>query len=280
MSDTYCGKSCESCMHKESLNCSGCKDGPGKSMYGGCELAKCCKEKGHKTCDTCSYNLNCGTLRRRESIPKERLREIEAEAERRAEIAQKAPFLGKWLWLLFLLVIPSVLASFMTNDNIVSWIPALFLPGQILNILSTVAYGLILLKLSTENEHYKTAGFCGLAAAAVSAVVALISGGGEATWTFMLTLPAAVVGLVGEYHEYMGHSEILNGVDFAMSEKWGNLWKWYIGSFVAMFTSVVVVIIAQILGLLVMLAATITLLVVSLLKLVYLYQTAKLFRAY
>lgn len=30
--NTYCGKSCDNCAHKEILDCRGCKDGPGKNF--------------------------------------------------------------------------------------------------------------------------------------------------------------------------------------------------------------------------------------------------------
>ncbi len=30
MSETYCGKSCESCVFRERLECAGCKNGPAR----------------------------------------------------------------------------------------------------------------------------------------------------------------------------------------------------------------------------------------------------------
>ena len=83
MAETYCGKSCEECTKKEHLNCSGCKTGPGRQFGGDCELAKCVRDKGHETCETCGFKGNCGTLRSRESMPDYRIRKIEAEAMKR-----------------------------------------------------------------------------------------------------------------------------------------------------------------------------------------------------
>lgn len=279
MAETCCGKTCEKCTYKESLGCPDCKAGPGNHWSGDCEIAKCCKVKGHDTCDTCNFYSTCDTLRERENIPENRIRKRIAEEDRNKRFAQKALYLGKWLWLLFWLVIPDTLASFMTNETIVKWYPSLNSPGQILSIICSVAYGLILLKLSSENEHYRTSGICFLVVATVSAIVICISSGSnDITWTLILTIPSVVVALVGEYNEYMGHAEVLNGVDTELSEKWINLWKWYIRIFVALFGVIIVAFIVPIFGVLVLLVLSIGLLIVGILKLVYLYRTAKLFR--
>jgi hypothetical protein len=48
MAETYCGKTCTSCIQKEALNCPGCKVGPGRQYSGECALAKCCRNKKHQ----------------------------------------------------------------------------------------------------------------------------------------------------------------------------------------------------------------------------------------
>lgn len=281
MAETYCGKSCAECTKKEQLNCSGCKTGPGRQFGGDCELAKCIRSKGHETCDTCGFKGNCGTLRSRDSMPDYRIRKIEAEEMRKAAIAKRAPVLGKWLWIIFWLIIPSTIGSLMANESTAKILPGLFMPGQIINAVCSLTYGAILLKLGSEEDRYRTAGICALIAGGVSAVVAIITGSAEeATWTLLFTLPAAVVAMVGEYNEYMAHSAVLSGVDNELSEKWEVLWKWYIGLFGVMIGSILVMLIIPILGALAILAAAIGTIVVSILKLVYLYHSAKIFREY
>ena len=56
MAETYCGKICAECAQKETLNCSGCKAGPGRQFGGDCKLAKCCRAKGHQECATCGFS--------------------------------------------------------------------------------------------------------------------------------------------------------------------------------------------------------------------------------
>ena len=281
MAETYCGKTCVECAQKEALNCSGCKAGPGRQYGGDCELAKCCRSKGHQECSTCGFSGNCGTLRSKDRMPEYRLKSIEAEKIREAAIAKRAPVLGKWLWILFWLIIPSSIASLMTNENIAGAIPSVFVPGQILSAICSFVYGFILIRLTSEEERYRTAGICALVSGAVSVLIACISGGPEVpTWTLLISIPAAIVAFVGEYNEFTAHSIVLTGLDNELSEKWSSLWKWYIGMYGAMLGSLLIIVIIPILGLLVTLAAAIGLIVVSILKLVYLYRTAKLFREY
>ena len=281
MAETYCGKSCAECTKREELNCQGCKTGPGRQFGGDCDLAKCGRDKGHETCETCGFRGNCGTLRSRESMPDYRIRKIEAEAMRKAAIAKRAPVLGKWLWIIFWLIIPSTIGSIMSHETTAKILPGLVMPGQIINAICSLTYGAILLKLGSEEDRYRTAGICALIAGGVSAVVAIITGTAEeATWTLLFTLPAAVVAMVGEYNEYMGHSAVLSGVDNELSEKWELLWKWYIGLFLGMFGCIIVMLIAPILGVIAILGCAIGTVVVGILKLVYLYRTAKIFREY
>lgn len=279
MAETYCGKSCAECAQKEQLNCPGCKTGPGRQFGGDCELAKCIRDKGHETCDTCSYKGNCGTLRSRDHMPDYRRRKIEAEEMRKAAIAKRAPILGKWLWIIFWLIIPSTIGSLMANETTSEILPGLFMPGQIINAICSLTYGAILLKLGSEEDRYHTAGICALIAGAANAVTAIVNGASEgATWILILTIPAAIVALVGEYNEYMGHSAVLSGVDNELSEKWETLWKWYIGLFLGMFGCIILMLIISVLGALALIGAAIGILVVSVMKLVYLYRTAKIFR--
>lgn len=281
MTDTYCGKNCTDCSQKEALSCPGCKAGPGKRYGANCQLAKCCIAKGHQDCSTCGFHEHCSTLQRKDSMPSSRLAAIEAETERKAALAKRAPILGKWLWILFWLVIPSTIASVLGNDTVIEWVPALFVPSLVLSAICSFTYGGILVKLGSEEAQYRTAGICSLISGSVSLLIACVSGGAEApNWTLLFSLPAAIIALVGEYNEFSAHSKVLSDLDDTLSADWNSLWKWFIGTYGAMMGSILIILIAPILGLLVLIAAAIGLIVVSIIKLVYLYKTAKLFREY
>ena len=197
------------------------------------------------------------------------------------KLAEKAPFLGKWLWILFWLVIPQSLASLLTSDLFAGQ-PVLSSLGQIMQLIYLLGCGLVLLKLSSQIARYRTAGICFLVGGMINAAFSIIpvpaAGSALAVWGSLVIVAGGIFLMVGEYHEYMGHSELLEGVDWELSDKWRKLWKWYIGCFIALLSSIVVVTFSPFLGLLVTLAAIIVLLVIMIVKLVYLYRTAMIFR--
>ncbi len=281
MAENYCGKSCTECTKKELLTCPGCFAGPGRQNSGTCEIAKCCRDKGHESCDTCGYNTTCRSLKRRENMPDIRLRELEIERKKKERLAKDAPVLGKWLWLLFWLVVPSAVVALLTTDTVAGQYPNLYFIGQILSAVLSAAYGFILLQLTQQDFQYKTAGILCLITAAANAVISVISGVGEIPdWTLVISLPTAVISLVGEYNEFMAHSGVLRNINIELSEKWEQLWKWNIKCYAALIASIVAMLVLPLIGLLLLIAGGIGVIVVSVMKLVYVYRTAKLFREY
>lgn len=195
----------------------------------------------------------------------------------------KAPFLGQWLWVLFWLAVPQAMASLLMSSLFSSQsLP--YLLGQILQVVYLLGCGLVLLKLSSHIARYRTAGICFLVGGIVniltSVLPTLTSGDGLPLLLSLISLVSGVFLMVGEYQEYMGHSELLWDVDVELSDKWRKLWKWYIGCFLALLGSIVVVLFSSLLALLAALAATIGVLVVLIVKLVYLYRTAMVFRCW
>lgn len=281
MAETYCGKSCAGCTQKAALNCPGCKVGPGRQFSGDCELARCTRTKGHETCETCGLRGNCGNYRNRQFFPEYRRRAQEAERRKQEALLSRATLFGKWIRLLFWLVIPASLASLMSNDTVKLIFPGVYTVGQILNTLSRVAYGLILLKLGAEEDGYRKAGiYCTIASVLTAAMTVFSASSQSAGWTLFITVPAGIVGMIAEYHEYSTHSAVLADLDSELSEKWTLLWKWYIGLMLGMFGSLFLMLLGPTLGVLCLLAAAIGSLVVYILKLVYLYRTAKVFREF
>ena len=279
MAETWCGKHCSECSKKEELNCPGCKAGPGRSWPGDCEIAVCCRDKGHESCDTCTNSRFCGKRSRKDDMPERRLRKLAAEAEKRAEFARKAPFLGRWLSILFWMVIPSTVASLLGMNAMADVAPGVYRVGNYLTVACGLIYGLILLRLAKEYFGYRTAGVLRLVTAVASLLLVLVSSeDAVANWSLLISLPAMVVGLVGTYQEYMAHAAVLSGVDDCQAEKWRLLWKWKIGLTLGIFGCLVVLLIFPLLGILAVFAALIGILVVGIVELVYLYRTAQAFR--
>ena len=268
MYEMYCGKDCQICPYREATGCDGCR-----SQTQHCEIARCCLGKGHRTCDTCDFRHGCGKLRSKEHVPVYRQREKERLAAKEAAAARRAPVMAKWLSVFFwLLVISNVIGLF-------GQIPGLALAGEIGATLCGLGCAWALLQLQGEDSRYRTAAICMVVPLVVSLVIAVISGGGEApTWTLVLSLPATIVQLVGEYNKCHAHSSVVGGVDEALGAKWEKIWKWQIISLGSLAGSIVLLLIAPVLGALVAMAAAIAVLVVAIMEMVALYQSAQAFK--
>lgn len=207
---------------------------------------------GSKVCPSCGYD--------------HRLKKIEAVSN---DTTKDDLILRTWLWILFWLIIPSTIGNLMTKTKSSSWI----LAGSILVGLTSLAYCLILLRLSTVEKDYRKAGIFYLIIVGVSA----LSGLGGTTLTAILALPLAIVSLLSQYFEMSSHAYVLTGVDINLSDAWTLLWKWTIGVYCGLLAGVILVVLIPILGLIVTLVALIGLLIVSIVKLVLLFRTARSF---
>lgn len=274
----YCGKSCEECTYKEQLNCSGCEHGPGNSWTGTCKLARCCEDKGHKNCTTCGHSANCGLLKSKHMIPKERLNDIAAEEAKNERVAKMAPKLSKWLTILFWTSIVSVIAGLFTDDSMSGVLPTLYYICSMIEICCRILYGAILLIISTESTWYKSAGLIKLVSQFVAVITIILVSITESALFIWLAIANVIISLYGEYTEFKGHEEILEDVDLVLSVKWNQLWKWNLIAYGALIGSILLIFLIPVLGALLTIATAIGMLIISILKLVYLYRTAETFK--
>ena len=263
---------------KEELNCSGCKSGPGRALTDGCKLAECCRTKGHDQCVTCEFKSGCGLLRGRHQEPEHRKQRIQDEQEQREALSKRSVGLGKWLWILFWLVVPATVASLLKTDFIKNNSPSVYRFGQIVGVVVSLFYGCILLRLSYATERYRKAGIYALVSCGIAVATLLTSDYDSEYLSVLLVIVAAIISLIGEYNEYQGHAKVLVGADNALSQKWEDLWKWYIRCMLAIIGSVLLLVVFPLLGALLVIAGSIGLLIVEIMKLVFLYQTASVFR--
>ena len=275
MAESYCGKSCAECREFTEQRCPGCKSGPGAIWSGNCEIARCCRTKGHESCETCTLIDRCGLYSRRDGAPDERQRRSEEEARRAERIAARAKPLAKWLNVLFWLVIPNIIYMIISNDYVLEAVPGLYWPGLILGLLYSFAYGSVLFILRSESERYRKAGALLLACAAVDALKIIVFGG-EGTLALIIGLASAIMALVGIYNEYNGHADVLEGVDDGLSRNWRSLWRWQVYASIAVMGGALLA--AVIVGLFFVLGGAISLIVLDILKLVYLWRTANIFK--
>ena len=93
-----------------------------------------------------------------------------------------------------------------------------------------------------------------------------------------VNLVATVISVVSIYYEIMAHAEVLRGIDNLLGRKWLALWKWTLISLaLSLASGFVMLAVANLAALMVLVAAIISL-VVTVLKIKYLYDTAKVFK--
>ena len=277
MAQTYCGKDCTACEYRESMGCYGCKAGPGRLIYGDCEIAKCCRAKGHADCSTCVQKDYCGQLKSCHRMPEYRRKKQETEERLRATLLRRAPFFAKWLAVLFWLFIPTNIVSLLNNDFSLQLFPGLLIPSIVLGFLCAVARAVVLLILSKEDHHYGTAGIIGILAGIVEVCTALID---SDVALILLLLLAAALTIVGLYQEYQGHIHALYVINDILSQKWADLLRWELICLALTMGGALCASLIPLLPLLALLVGLIGSIVVGIMRLIYLYQSAKAFREY
>ncbi len=279
MEETYCGKNCETCSERATLHCPGCKLGPGRDYGGDCSIAKCCREKGHTSCVTCSFKGNCGPYQGRFSQPQFRREKAESGQKLQENIRQRASILAPNLMILFWLFVPSVVSGLFTNQQIKTASPKLYLVGELIGITVSIIYSVILIRMASVEELYQKAGILKLCGSILNFFTIFpLNSSTTPTWTLLISIPALILIIVGTYHEFQSHSSVLRDVDYNLSDNWEKLWKIYLGSTIALFVSPFIIIILPIIGLLLMAASAVVVIVASILRLIYLYRTANIFK--
>lgn len=284
MAETYCGKNCSECAEYQNSLCPGCRQGPGSWLGNDCDIAQCARDKGCATCLGCDSQKTC-ILCAGASVMPERRKQRSAAKEAGQALRRQRKDVGKWLWIYFWMLIPSLISSFMTNNTIVQVLPGLKFPGEILDTLVGIAECVLLFLLSKEEQNYGYAAWIRAVLVVIGVAMLPVPDDFLAGYRLLSALVLIVtmaLGAASIYYECEANQTVLNGVDDALAEKWQKLWKRYwvvlvvllAGTLVAMMQSVFTAVV----GLLAVLAASIGTIVVSIQRLIYLYKTAALFR--
>jgi len=272
----YCGKDCDACAVKEAENCPGCRQ---YADFGKCEIASCCRDKGHESCATCTQRPWCPTVRKSFSMHKYRREQAEAEASSSRRILENAAVMTKWtlplFWTLLVLEITGLADTIFENT------PPLPLILLGVTILLTLFHGFCLWQMGTVGDRYRKAALFRILSGVLTGLAGLLSlWAGAGNLSVLFSLPGAVLGYIALYHEYNAHGEALAEADGELAEKWENLWKWTIGALIGTFLAVPVSAVLGLIGLLLLIASQLAKIVCRVLELVYLYRTAEVFRWY
>lgn len=187
--------------------------------------------------------------------------------------------LAKRIGVLFWLIIVNSVAGFFTGNNT----NELYGIGWVISTGADLAYGIVLLSLAPEDESYRMSGICVILCAAIGIVSTAMNLGipGAGIMLGMIAvILTAVLDIAGEYYEFKAHAGVMSYVSQMMSDKWNRLWKWRLWTMLGMLAAVIVSILISAIGVLIALIAGIGTLVISIMKIVYLRQTAKILEEY
>ncbi len=261
MDHNYCGKDCAVCeYHNE---CKGCD-----IMGRDCDIAECCRQRGHATCETCLTKDRCAKLLRKDHKHEER-----QEASRRAmflsqenevRAATMAPVLWKIFWLM---VVANVL-------SLLGFIPALNRIVTIFGYVAAIIVAMLVLTLKDVDKRFWTAGCCAMAAALLNLAGLFIGSNGFVT---LLSLASSVCSLFAMYYELNTMGEIVGQADVQLGQNWHNLWKYRMIALVTGIGCVLLVFIAAALAAIILLGVALAVLTLSVMQMVYYYKTAKLY---
>lgn len=197
-------------------------------------------------------------------------------------VAQRAKVFGKWMWIYFWIqifaLIPGAIGaveeSFETRTMI----------GTVLRWCGTGAMVFVFYRLGTVQDRIRMSAGLNLISLAATVILELLK---LEVLSTLWTIPGAIIGVAATYQYMMGFSEALVTVDNEMAGKWEKLWKWFlwlrVGGIIgnpvlAILASVLHNPIVSVIFAIVVFVWALAVVGLSVVEIVYVYSTAKIFR--
>lgn len=265
MSESYCLKSCADCGQ-----CSGCRSG---AYAARCDIAKCCREKNHENCDSCTRGITCPTRSARDMMPQKIHDQDRREAERLAAKRLNAGVMAKWVSIIFWCTIAANVVGLLSfleeNMPVLGWVQ---IAAEAVIIL-VIAYGYW--RMKDVCDGFKIYAILALISQVISAVHTALQ---EGTVRTLIAIPVIIIALIAYRTQYLAFRDALSGIDGEMADKWLRQWNLFKISLLAMGAGLLFSIILSLLGLVIILGGIGVLLFVMIREYVYLYQTAQICR--
>lgn len=209
----------------------------------------------------------------------------EAWARKREGVRRKAPYMHKWLMILFWLMIASGIADLFSAEEMEQLMPEVYGVASIVSLICGIIYVVVLFKLSNEEALYRKSAYYLLGSVVLSLVGLVIAmfnmeNIGVLLITMVVLIGALVVAFVSEYYEYHAHANVVRDADSEMAHNWEQLWKYYVRLLLGLLGCIVLAFLIPMIAGLIMIVLAIGVLIVSIMKYVYVYQTAKIFKSY
>lgn len=272
---SYCGKKCDQCYQRRDLDCPGCETGPGKPVFGTCKISMCCRGKRYDNCGQCAEAPHCQRLSECAMAPVKRLQQRQDSARMEKTMDQIGPTVAKTFRLIFWLEVLMLVRIGMLELYV--WFPGLDVWGLMLQFGTTLACGIVLIRLGAVFRRFRTAGVFMLISG-VSIFLANILMGILPLLAALLLLEGMVLSFLGEYQELTGYAQVMDAVDAARADAWRGLWKWFLIVHIVLYVSELSVVFLPYLGSAFYVLAGLGQLAVTVLKLIYLRRSAEYFR--
>ena len=188
-------------------------------------------------------------------------------------ITESARLLTRWLTVLFYLTIAQLILGYLTKDTVLQIVPWLRYPVYVLLAICGIAITVCLWMCAPACDRYqKAAIFTGIGVFMNAAVHFSNNTYVDA----MVGYPAIVVTTFALYLTYTAHAAILDDRDSRLAARFRELWRYTLVTVVAMFLSPFLARASGILALLILLAATIGNIIVTIAAIVSLRQMLRI----
>lgn len=204
------------------------------------------------------------------------------------EKAKNIGLLGRWVTVMFWFQIVAIVADILSGDAMKGFVPMIYYFGVLLGYGIMIANSVVLIRLKSVEDWFGKAGVCYLVSGVGGVLAALLRLSKAEALATLLMILFMILQIRGNYDECTGYEVVLRDVDFALSGKWALQWKLEMacilgvigGAVVYGIGAVLTVGFIMLLGNLVMLLSAIGAFVLGILRLIYLYRTAEVFRNY
>lgn len=199
--------------------------------------------------------------------------------------SQRTQILARWLPPLFWLVVPLLIAAMLTSDTVALHVPLLANIGDLLTFLCQVTYAILLWQMCAAHQRFKPAAIYSLVSMALYVLSTMLLPvlGNSDFWDLCFSTLIMVLSLVSQFNEYTAYRECLaEAGNSKLAQQWHTLWILTLiscaGPIICIPLLLLLLTMASVLSLLLSLAFLLLMAVTSILKLVYLYRTAAVFR--
>ena len=193
----------------------------------------------------------------------------------------------------------TIISLLLDNGIAAKYIPGNELIDKIIAGIFLLTRSIIIYRLFTMQKKYQAAGILGILAVIMFAVESIVFIDGKYdAWSLIVTIPTFIIYAISEIMEMKAHSLVLEEAHDKMSRRWNILKNLYIGSLISFVFGALIIILLNlitgslsfnfdnttnvmvmlVIGVILISVGIILILIVSIMKIVFIFLTAKFLR--